>query len=154
MKEPVDHILRPSLPWRAGEGAITECGYDASKMKTLTREEYFARRKELGTQRCAMFTCMTCSQTAERHPTWEQDPRLALQREIQWEAPGWLYNRDRNGMRLRDELQAITALVELHREEFLSHVSVTQQRREWLEKKAEHEQAKVHKQVTQLKPRL
>ncbi len=32
MKEPVDHILRPKLPWRTGEGAITECGYDAAKV--------------------------------------------------------------------------------------------------------------------------
>jgi hypothetical protein len=31
MKEPVDHILRPALPWRGDEGAITECGYDANK---------------------------------------------------------------------------------------------------------------------------
>ncbi len=38
VKEPVDHILRPRLPWRDGsEGAITECGYDATKVKTLTR---------------------------------------------------------------------------------------------------------------------
>jgi hypothetical protein len=58
MKEPVDHILRPQLPWRTG-GGITECGYDASKVQTLTREEYFARLKDLGQQRCAMMTCMT-----------------------------------------------------------------------------------------------
>lgn len=145
MKQPVDHILRPQLPWRSGDPGITECGYDATKVKTITREEYFARRKDLGVQRCAMLTCMTCAQTAERHATWDEDPRLALAREIQWEAPGWLYQKDRNGVRPRDELIAIAALIEAHRDEFLANISATQQRREWLEKKAEHEQAKVHK---------
>ena len=142
MKEPVDHIIRPQLPWRAGEPGVTECGYDATKVKALTREEYFARRKELGEQRCAMFTCMTCADTATRHPTWDEDPRLAIEREIRWEAPGWRYQKDRNGVRLRDELLAIAALIEAHRDEFSSHVAATQQRREWLEKKTEHERAK------------
>mgnify|MGYP001599520162 CR=1 FL=1 len=37
MKEPVDHVLRPRLPWRSpSDPAITECGYDASKVKTIT----------------------------------------------------------------------------------------------------------------------
>ena len=32
MKEPVDHILRPSLPWRSQDvPAITECGGDVCK---------------------------------------------------------------------------------------------------------------------------
>jgi hypothetical protein len=62
MKEPVDHILRPNLPWRSpDEGAITECGYDASKVKTLTRAEFFKGQKDLGERRTAMLTCMTCS---------------------------------------------------------------------------------------------
>lgn len=151
MKEPVDHILRPQLPWRTGEPGMTECGYDASKVKTLTREQYFERRNELGQQRCAMVTCMTCSGTAERHPTWEEEPRSALAREIQWERPGYLYHQDRNGMRLRDELLAVADLIANHRDEFLSHIEVARQRREWLEKKAEHEQAKAQKTVTQLK---
>lgn len=138
MKEPVDHILRPQLPWRVGEPGMTECGYDAAKVKTLTREEYFERRKDFGPQRCAMVTCMTCSQTAERHPTWEDEPRSALAREIEWERPGWRYHTDRNGVRLRDELLAIAALVENHRDEFLSHIKATQQRRIWLEQKAAH----------------
>lgn len=55
MKEPVDHILRPSLPWRASnEGAITECGFDASKVKPLTRAEFFQRLRT-GTLWAASF---------------------------------------------------------------------------------------------------
>jgi hypothetical protein len=96
MKEPVDHILRPNLPWRSpDEGAITECGYDASKVKTLTRAEFFKGQKDLGERRTAMLTCMTCSDTARRGGTCDDDPRLALQREIEWER-GSAYWRSRN----------------------------------------------------------
>ena len=133
MKEPVDHILRPQLPWRSDAG-ITECGYNAATVKTLTRQEYFDRRKELGEQRAALFTCMTCSQTALNHATWEDDPRGAMLREVEWEYR-WRRNNDR-GVRLRDELLAIAALIEAHRDEFSAHITNTEQRREWLEKKA------------------
>jgi hypothetical protein len=133
MKEPVDHILRPQLPWRK-DGGITECGYDASKVRTLTRDEYFARRKELGQQRCAMMTCMTCADTAQRWGTWEDDPRKAVEREIQWEsARHW---REDRGVRLRDELFAIADLIEAHRAEFDAHIEHVEQRRAWNEKKA------------------
>ena len=133
MKEPVDHILRPSLPWR-NEAAITECGYDASKVKTLTRPEYVARFKDLGRQRCAILTCMTCADTAARWGTWDDDPRTALEREIAWEGAGRRWHEDR-GQRLKDELIAIATLIETHRAEFDGLVTATEQRRDWLEKK-------------------
>ena len=137
MKEPVDHILRPRLPWRTSEGDITECGYDASKVKAITREEYVQRRKDLGQQRCAMMTCMTCSDTAQRWASWEQDPRLAVGREINWETGGFYYRpRTDRGARLKDELLAIAELIENHREEFDALVENNQARREWIEKKA------------------
>lgn len=138
MKEPVDHIIRPLLPWRTNEGAITECGYDASKVKAITRDEYEARLKELGQQRAAMFTCMTCSDTCKRWASWEDDPRAAIGREVEWER-GWSYYRARNdrGGRLKDELLAIAALIEAHREEFDERMDTIQRRRDWLEKKAE-----------------
>lgn len=136
MKQPVDHILRPQLPWR-NEPGMTECGYDASKVPTLTRNEYAARLKELGQQRAAMLTCMTCASTSERWQHWEDDPRRALGREIEWETGGYGYRRDnKRGLRLHDELLAIAALVEAHREEFDAHVTATGQRRSWLERKA------------------
>jgi hypothetical protein len=134
MKEPVDHILRPSLPWRISEGgAITECGYDASKVKTITRAEFFEREKNLGKQRTAMLTCMTCSDTARRWGTWNDDPRKALQREIDWEC-GWRAHNDR-GQRFKDELIAIAALIEIHRNEFDVMIAENERRREWIEKK-------------------
>jgi len=136
MKEPVDHIIRPQLPWRT-VGAITECGLDASKVKTLTREEFTARLKDYGQQRTAMMTCMTCSDTARRFGTWEDDPRHALHREIEWETRGARYwSRDERGVRLRDELNSIAALIEAHREEFDANIALAEQRRAWNEQKA------------------
>lgn len=137
MKEPVDHIIRPSLPWRrAEEGAITECGYDATKVKALTREEFFHRLKELGQQRTAMLTCMTCADTAGRWGTWEDDPRKAVEREITWECRR---SREGSGVRLKDELTAAATLIEIHREEFDQIKAANAARREWLEKKAASE---------------
>jgi hypothetical protein len=135
MKEPVDHVLRPTLPWRSPtEGAITECGYDASKVNTLTRAEYFQRLKDYGQQRTAMCTCMTCGDTAKRWGEWADDPRFAIEREIQWERPGYRFREDR-GQRLKDELLAIASLIEAHPEEFTSAIAAIAARREWNAKK-------------------
>lgn len=138
MKEPVDHILRPSLPWRATV-ALTECGLNAESTKTLTRGEFFSRLKDMGQQRTALLTCMTCSDTAKRWVTWDEDPRRALDREIQWETA---WRRNDRGERLRDELLAAAALIEAHRDEFDAHLAATASRRAWLDQKAAHAAAK------------
>lgn len=136
MKQPVDHIHRPQLPWR-NDPPMTECGYDSSSVPTLTREQYAARLKELGQQRTAMLSCMTCTSTCERWQHWEDDPRRALGREIEWETGGYGYRRDnKRGWRLRDELLAIASLIAEHREAFDAMVAESHARREWLEKKA------------------
>ena len=139
MKEPVDHILRPRLPWRDQDApAITECGYNAAKVKAIAREEFFQRERDLGKQRAALFTCMTCADTARRWGAWDDDPRNAVRREIVWECGEhyWSHGRNERGQRLKDELLAIAALIEAHREEFDAHIAESEQRREWLEKKA------------------
>lgn len=137
MKQPVDHIERPRLPWRCDEPGLTECGYDASKVKTLTRDEFFQRLKDYGQQRAAMLTCMTCSDTARRWQTWEQDPRQALSREITWErGEGYRPRGDRGG-RLKDELVAIAQIISENRDRFTSIVSEIAERRAWNERKAE-----------------
>lgn len=132
MREPVDHILRPQMPWRTDAG-ITECGFDASKVATLTRDQFFARLKDFGKQRTAMVTCMTCSDTATRWGTWEDDPRRAMEREIQWETA---WRRSDRGEQLRDELVAIAMLIDAHREEFDAHIELIQKRRSWNDQKA------------------
>jgi hypothetical protein len=142
MKEPVDHIVRPSLPWRRDDASITECGYSAVSVKAISRPEHFQRIKDYGKQRAAMLTCMTCADTAGRWGTWEDDPRLALSREITWEQGGFYQARNDRGERLKDELLAIAALVDAHRDEFDASVSEIAQRREWLAKKAALDQKK------------
>lgn len=136
MKDPVDHILRPRLPWRSDEGAMTECGYDASKVSAISRDDYEHRLKDYGQQRTAMVTCMTCSNTAGRWGDWQRDPRQALGREIEWERGGGHRARTDRGQRLKDELEAIAALIDAHRDEFEGIVREAQGRRAWNEQKA------------------
>lgn len=135
MKEPVDHIIRPLLPWRSDGGAITECGYNAASVRSLSRSEYAQRVKDLGKQRASMLTCMTCAQTSERWGTWEDDPLGALSREIEWERGAYYRQRGDRGTRLKDEMEAITSLIEAHRDEFDALVSQIEQRRDWQSKK-------------------
>lgn len=126
MKEPVDHILRPNLPWRSkDEPIVTECGYNGESVKTITRNELAARLKEYGQQRTAMLTCMTCLSTSRRHSDWDTDPRQAIQREAEWEC-GWRKRR-KERTRLRDELLAIAQLIEAHPDEFKTLV----ERQQW-----------------------
>lgn len=134
MKEPVDHIHRPSLPWRVASSGMTECGLNAASVASITREAYFTRLKDMGQQRTALLTCMTCGDTCRRWGTWEDDPRKALEREIHWET-GWAPRKDR-GELLRDELLAVDALIEAHRDEFDAHLLATAGRRAWLRQKA------------------
>jgi hypothetical protein len=133
MKEPVDHIIRPRLPWRASDHPqLTECGLDVAGTRTVTRDEFLQRRKDLGQQRTALLTCMTCSNTVSRWQAWEQDPRSAIGREVAWEL-GWAKDR---GHLLKDELMALAALVAAHPDEFGTLLADTEARRQWLEKKA------------------
>ncbi len=130
MKEPVDHIERPRLPWRSvSEPSVTECGYLADKVQSISRDDFFRRLKDYGVQRTGLLTCMTCMATAQRWPTWDKDPRRALEREINWEAGRF---KQRKGHRLRDELLAIVQLIEAHTEEFQTLL----ERQQWIDRKA------------------
>lgn len=134
--EPVDHILRPNLPWRS-DVRLTECGLNANSVKTLIRDEYDARLKDMGLQRASLFTCMTCANTARRHLPWDADPRQAVAREIEWEL-----RYSRRKMReplLRDELIAIAALVTENRERFDELLAEMRARREWNAMKSERQ---------------
>lgn len=145
MKEPVDHVLRPQLPWRS-ESAITECGYDATKVKTISREELLTRRREMGQQRTAILTCMTCVETATRWVTWDDDPRQALEREIQWEHRGqWSTGHDSRGKRLLFELRAIAELIGTHRAEFDELVTRLEGLEEWQTTKANRQEQRIRR---------
>jgi hypothetical protein len=77
MKEPVDHIVRPSLPWRSStEPAVTECGYNAESVKTITRDELAARLKEYGEQATAPHAnskVLTVYLFPARLGTWDRE---------------------------------------------------------------------------------
>lgn len=107
---PKEHVERPPLPWRAA--VITECGLPAAGHPVITRDEFIAKVKRQGKQRAAFSTCMTCWETAQRWPTWEQDPVQRIARETY----GGGYRRGSD--RFRAELLAIEVLVAAHREEF------------------------------------
>jgi hypothetical protein len=124
MKEPVHHIVRAKLPWR-DEPDLTECGHLASEMALVwTRDEAVAQFKELGQQRMAMLTCMTCMDTANRWPRWDNSPVAVMQRECQRE--GWhhrayarIYPPEAAEKDILErELRALAALVAAHQEEF------------------------------------
>lgn len=70
---------------------------------------------------------MTCSQASERWPSWDVDPRKAVEREIIWES-AW---RTKRGDRLKDELLALAELARRHSDEFAQIVS----RIDWIRKK-------------------
>ena len=129
MKEPVDHILRPRLPWRNADADMTECWLNAAKVATLSREAHSLRIRDLGQQRAAMITCMTCADTSKRWKPWEESPLQAIERETSWEQRrGWGEPR---GYRLYTELLAIVELIEAHREEFDGIVAKISGQREW-----------------------
>lgn len=107
MKEPVEHVIRAALPWRADE--YTECGRPLNDItKAITRDELRKRVADLGKTRAAMLTCITCAQAAARHRIWEEDPVDAIRREV------WGQEVERFG----DELRALAALVAAHPDEF------------------------------------
>lgn len=113
------HIERPSLPWRPERK--TECGLDAERHPTWTREQARRIAKELGKKRFSMHVCMTCQGTAERHATWEEDPASCMVRHAQgMTLTRWGQRREASEekRRFNDELRAIAALIAAHREEF------------------------------------
>lgn len=118
MKEPIEHIERPYLPWRVKEESLTECGILAVKVRTLTRSDFHRRLKEWGERRTAITTCMTCTDAAKRWTDWQTDPRQAIEREILWEGIGSRWGNKDHGVRLRNELKAIEILIKKHLNEF------------------------------------
>lgn len=112
----ITHIVRPNLPWR--DENQTECGLDATRHPTWTRNEVRAKGKELGRQRLSMFVCMTCLGTAERHRTWEEDPASCMNRYAERMSTRWIHDNDDERRRFRDELVAIALLIDAHRPEF------------------------------------
>jgi hypothetical protein len=105
---PRDHVRRPDLPWRTAR--LTECGKPIVDVAScITREEMRAKVKQQGVQRAAFTTCMTCMSTGKSWPEWDEDPVRTLGRDFYAGHPD---------PRMVDELRALAALVDAHRDEF------------------------------------
>lgn len=111
----ITHIERSTLPWRPERK--TECGLDVPRHPAWTRQEAGAKQKEMGAQRFSLFCCMTCLHTVQRHSTWQDDPASCLVRHAGSMTMRWGRDTEEK-RRFRDELLAIAALIEAHREEF------------------------------------
>lgn len=109
MSEPMAHVIREPLPWQ-GEPTVTECGRPLNDVKEfITRAAMIAKVKREGHTRAAYTSCMTCWQTADRHPLWADNPCAAVER---------VYHVYGPHPELRNELVALAALVEQHRAEY------------------------------------
>lgn len=107
-EEPRAHVRRPDFPWR--DGQRTECGKSAIDVASvIDRAELHRRVARDGIQRTAYAVCMTCLDASRRWKDWAGDPVDVMARE---------FYGGRRDERLRDELRAIAALVEAHRDEF------------------------------------
>ena len=108
--QPLKHIRRPQIPWR--NSRVTECGRAVAEFRpdvVLDRADALALVTKYGKQRAAFLLCMTCMTTCNQYPDWHEDPAGALARE---------FYSGRRDPALSDELRALEALVDAHREEF------------------------------------
>jgi hypothetical protein len=112
MTEPVDHVIRPPLPWRGD--SLTECGKPVDGNRCITIEELTARLASLGHVRTVFTCCVTCCKTIDRTRIhrWEDNPVGVMRRELERVGHG------PRGDILRQELLAIAMLVDAHRDEF------------------------------------
>jgi hypothetical protein len=120
---PLDHVIRSRPPWRRG-GDLTECGKPVEGRPVISRDEFLAKLRSQGKQRSSLTTCMTCWNTASRHPSWDENPVASLVREarqFEWarfETRPAMQGPTAKSVSFRDELLAIAALVEAHPDEF------------------------------------
>jgi hypothetical protein len=125
VKEPVDHVAQPLLPWREAS-PLTECGRDVSTVAVvLTREEAVSRFREQGVRRAALSTCMVCLETANRWADWDTDPVQAVGRETA--RAGRFQPTSGQFTLFRDELLALAELYRRHPEEYQTILAGLQQ---------------------------
>lgn len=116
MKERVDHIQRLPLPWRVQ--TITECGLPIEAHPVISRADLKKRVADLGQQRSAYTTCMTCWNRIGRYPWNKQDETLGALIDYLSQA-SWGGARDQEATDLmRSEIEALTALIAAHRDEW------------------------------------
>ena len=120
-KPSINHVERPAPPWRSTPGR-TECGLPVAGHPVITRTEFEDMVRRLGDQRASMFLCMTCWSTASRWPDWVTDPVQVVMRET-YGGRGRTTATNRAEPTFRDELRALAALVDAHRDEFDAYLT-------------------------------
>lgn len=120
-KEPLSHIARAPLPWRAPADNDTECGKPVSEFASvISWDEAVELVKAHGQQRSAFLLCMTCLQTAPRHG-WRVRDTHGVPAQMTFEDfPSDRIARDLGKRREQTdrELRALAELVTRHRQEF------------------------------------
>ncbi|MDO8391035.1 MAG: hypothetical protein Q7V57_11140 [Actinomycetota bacterium] len=109
------HITRTNLPWR--DATRTVCGKPISQYRpdlVITLADAQSMQRRLGQQRFALAICMTCANNVGHWAEWDANPIMRFQREINGNGMG----RDRDDQVVENELRAVAALIERHREEF------------------------------------
>lgn len=106
---PLDHIERLVPPWSDME--LTECGRRTVDVASvISRSEAERAYRLLGRQRFAVAVCQTCTATMTRnqYPEDDADMQVALRH----------LNTYRKHPTIGDEVRALAALVDRHRDEF------------------------------------
>lgn len=104
---PLDHVIRYEPPWRIA-GSLTECGRLVVDVASVVeRDALRAKIAAQGQQRAAFTTCMVCWDRTKYYSSWAKDPCDVMARDSRGHSD-----------QLHRELQALSVLVEHHREEF------------------------------------
>lgn len=125
-KEPLAHIARSPLPWRAAADNDTECGKPVGDFaKVVSWAEAVAFVKEFGQARAAFMLCVTCSQTATRYG-WRLPGRNVYDEQLTFDASPTArleHERAKRREQLDGELRAMAILVQRYPDEFADLVS-------------------------------
>ena len=118
VQERRDHVARSMLPWRSD--ALTECGRPTSDVaQVITLDELDDRIMRNGEERTVFTVCMTCWQTSSLAARWETNPVGMIAREAVRAGIGHREPSSQpEACRFANELRAIAALIDAHRDEF------------------------------------
>lgn len=113
MNGPLDHLAREVPPWR--EATTTECGRPLGDVaQIITRAAAVRRWKDQGAKRASFSLCMTCVETANRNPTFDENPIENIRRTL---PAAYAANRERLDTEER-HWRAVAALIDAHRDDF------------------------------------
>jgi hypothetical protein len=126
IQERRDHVVRSMLPWRLEP--LTECGCRISDVENvIALDELDDRIERDGLEPTASTVCVMCWQTSRQSARWETNPIGVIAREAVRAGLGGSVRADLGSRepssrpeacRFGNELRAIAALIDAHRDEF------------------------------------